>query len=311
MKKGLLSELSAFSQLTIFFVLIIGSMLIFSLFGVIIAQFWTGIGFSSHLLSDFSNEASITYLKIMQLAQAFGLFIIPPIIAIFLFKKEATNYLYFNNTKGLWLLFSAIIMVVSLPIINSLALFNQNLSLPDSMSDVVNWMQSQEASAEVITKHFLKADTFTVLLLNLLIMAVLPAFGEEMLFRGVLQKMFSKMSKNSHIGIWLTAFIFSAIHMQFFTFLPRFFMGALFGYLLVWSGSIWLPIIAHFVNNGLAVIVSYLIQNKIVDQKIETVGNDNLSYLIVSVLLVSFLLIYLFKSTTKMRLKNAKIDYTE
>ena len=118
-------------------------------------------------------------------------------------------------------------------------------------------MKAMEASAMALTERFLAADGIGGLLLNLGLMALLPALAEEMSFRGVLQGVLSPQ-RHTHVAIWVTAFIFSAIHMQFYGFIPRMMMGALFGYVFVWTGSLWVPIVMHFINNGIAV-VSYQI----------------------------------------------------
>jgi membrane protease YdiL (CAAX protease family) len=96
------------------------------------------------------------------------------------------------------------------------------------------------------------------MILNLFIIAILPAVGEEFFFRGVLQKILIKLFKSGHVGIWVTAFIFSAIHFQFFGFVPRFILGLIFGYLFFWSGTLWLPVISHFINNAVPVIMAYI-----------------------------------------------------
>jgi len=96
------------------------------------------------------------------------------------------------------------------------------------------------------------------MILNLFIIAILPAVGEEFFFRGVLQKILIRLFKSVHVAIWVTAFIFSAIHFQFFGFVPRFILGLIFGYLFFWSGTLWLPVISHFINNAVPVIMSYI-----------------------------------------------------
>ena len=108
--------------------------------------------------------------------------------------------------------------------------------------------------------------------------AVLPAIGEELLFRGIVQRMFVRITKNIHWGIWISAILFSAMHMQFYGFIPRMLLGALFGYLLVWSGSMWLPILGHFLNNGIAVVATFLIHNKQLSPEVETYGSTSDSY---------------------------------
>ena len=297
MSKLNLSHISASGQFGILMLTIFVSALIFSFFGMLVGYLFTGLSMESSILSDLSNPETINYLKISQIFQAIGIFIVPPLIALYLFKNHNTNYLNFSATKFIYIILSAIIMVVSLPIINWLAELNQAISFPESMSGIESWMHIQENHALRITKYLLKADSIGILLLNLFIMALIPAFGEEMLFRGVIQKIFINMGKNIHIGIWLTAFLFSAIHMQFLTFLPRFFMGALLGYLLVWSGSIWLPITAHFINNSIAILSNYLYSNKFIETDLENIETKNpFYYIIVSVSLISIMLYYIYKN---------------
>ena len=97
-----------------------------------------------------------------------------------------------------------------------------------------------------------------MMILNLFIIAILPAVGEEFFFRGVLQKILIRLFKSGHVAIWVTAFIFSAIHFQFFGFVPRFILGLIFGYLFFWSSTLWLPVISHFINNAVPVIMAYI-----------------------------------------------------
>jgi membrane protease YdiL (CAAX protease family) len=130
--------------------------------------------------------------------------------------------------------------------------------------------------------------------------ALLPAVGEEFLFRGVIQRSFTRMTKNHHHGIWISAFFFSALHMQFYGFLPRLLLGGLFGYLLVWSGSMWIPILAHFFNNAFAVISLYLIDNNLMNPEIENFGSDSESfyYTFISLALIVALVI-LFRNQNR------------
>jgi hypothetical protein len=154
------------------------------------------------------------------------------------------------------------------------------------------WMHNSEKEAAAITKIFLQMNGTSDLLINLFMIDLIPAIGEELLFRGLFQPLFQKLTNNPHLGIWLSAILFSALHMQFLGFFPRMFMGAAFGYLLLWSGSLWLPIIGHFINNAGAVFIAFLIQKNGISEEIETVGagQGGLLYVVVSSLLVAVLL---------------------
>jgi len=126
------------------------------------------------------------------------------------------------------------------------------------LSSLEETLRNLEESAKEITNRLLSVNSFGRYLLNLFVFALLPAIGEELFFRGLLQKHVIELTKNYHWGIFLTAIIFSAIHFQFFTFLPRVLLGIVLGYLFVWSKSIWLPAFAHFLNNALAVTTFYI-----------------------------------------------------
>lgn len=222
---------------------------------------------------DFSDPDSMNLLKFFQIFQSIGLFIIPPLIVAWLFHSSISEYLSLNNKPMLpaILLVTLLIFIIN-PFINFTGAINAEMHFPEWMSGVERWMRNAEDTAEKLTKAFLKVDNIGGLLLNLFMIAVLPALGEELLFRGVIQKLFSQITRNPHWGIWISATLFSALHMQFYGFLPRLLLGGMFGYLLVWSGSLWLPIIAHFINNAAAVILLYMIDKGQVNPRIEEFG---------------------------------------
>jgi membrane protease YdiL (CAAX protease family) len=132
------------------------------------------------------------------------------------------------------------------------------MHLPDWLSGVEQWMIEKEDNATRLTDSLMTSNTFWIMILNVLVIAVMPAIGEELIFRGIFQKIFYNLFKSGHLAIWFTAFVFSAIHFQFFGFVPRFILGLVFGYLFLWSGTLWLPVISHFVNNAVPVIGAYI-----------------------------------------------------
>ena len=123
--------------------------------------------------------------------------------------------------------------------------------------NIPDWMFVFDNNAEKITKYFLKMNTLGDLFFNVLVIAIIPAIGEELFFRGYLQEKMTQWLGKPDVAIIITAILFSAIHMQFQGFLPRFALGLILGYLFYWSGSLWLPIIAHLLNNAMAVTFSY------------------------------------------------------
>jgi membrane protease YdiL (CAAX protease family) len=115
----------------------------------------------------------------------------------------------------------------------------------------------------------MQMNTFWSMVYNLLFIGLLTAIVEEVLFRGCLQTIFVRWTKNKHAAVWIVAILFSAFHMEFFGFLPRVFLGVLFGYFTAWSGSVWPAIWAHFVNNGTIVVITYLAQQKLVNINVD------------------------------------------
>ena len=213
-------------------------------------------------------------LKWLQLLQTVGTFLLPPLCCAWLWEAEHKPFRWLQMDRGAsWQIFAIAIatMVCAIPAINLLADLNSRfldwlLANSDRSRGTIEWMKAREEEATVLTERFLQADSLGGLLVNIGLMALLPALAEEMSFRGVLQGVMSRQpsaisrqrSEVSHAAIWVTAFIFSAIHVQFYGFVPRMLMGAMFGYVLAWTGSLWVPIVMHFVNNGVAV-VSYQI----------------------------------------------------
>lgn len=243
------------------------------------------------------SPQAIALLKYLQILQSIGLFVVPPLILAWLFEGNVAKYLQLNRTtkRQNYLLASAL-LVVMIPFINYIGELNSQMKLLESLSGVENWMRKAEDAAQALVEKFMKVETIYGLMFNIFMIAVIPAVGEELMFRGVVQKIFTTMTKNYHWGIWISAFLFSAMHMQFYGFLPRMALGALFGYLLVWSGSMWVPILAHFINNAIGTLAYYLINNGTVSKDVEEwgVGSGQFHYVVISIIF-SALLIYLIQ----------------
>ena len=244
-------------------------------------------------IEDLTNPKSISLLKFFQTFQSIGVFIIPPFIVAWFLHDRPSIFLQYRKLPDLKsVLFVIAIISFSNPLINWLTEINSKLSLPEFMSSVEIWMQESEKQANQVTEAFLSTSSLITVFSNIVMIAILPALGEELLFRGIVQQLIKKISGNAHAAIWISAAIFSALHMQFFGFLPRMVLGAMFGYMLEWSGTLWLPIIAHFVNNATAVIAYYLMQKGLIGNGIDKTGtsSDGSSYLV----LVSIIFLFVF-----------------
>ncbi len=284
-----------FSQLMFSAFVIIVCFLAFLVLSLVIAIPLFGLDsmMSIPTLNDLNNPQSINLLKYFQVVQSIGLFVVPPFILGLLFLGNAINYLHLNKTVAFSSFLLVILLVLSAsPFINFLGEINSQMHFPDWLSGVENWMKVSEEKADLLTEAFLNVNTIGGLLFNLFMIAFLPAIGEELLFRGVIQRIFTHMTKNHHWGIWISAILFSSLHMQFFGFIPRMLLGVLFGYLLVWSGTMWLPITAHFINNGAAVIAWYMVNKNLISHKIETIGttSDSYTWVVLSLILIAVLM---------------------
>ena len=159
--------------------------------------------------------------------------------------------------KGKNYLYGIIALLAIQPIVGVVNEWNQAISLPEFLAPLEAWMREAENTAAQLQERFLSGTSYLDLLINIVVMAITPAICEELLFRGVIQNQLAKWFKNVHVAVWVAAIIFSAIHFQFYGFFPRMILGAALGYLLVYGKSLWLPIVAHCLNNFMAVVVAW------------------------------------------------------
>lgn len=168
------------------------------------------------------------------------------------------------------LLLSGLLIIFIMPANSWLIEGNANFDFPDFLKGFELQAKETEERLKVLTQYLTQFNSVGALLMGLLIIAVIPAIGEELVFRGVLQQELSRWFKNPHVGIWVAGFIFGAIHLQFYGFLPRMALGVVLGYLYYWSGNIWVPIVGHFMNNGFTVFMLYLQQRGTIALDIES-----------------------------------------
>ena len=240
--------------------LILLGAIVFSILAFVLSYFIYGAGVIDKLSSD--DPFNLNLIKMVQIISSVGMFVIPALVYAKLQNKDWLGYLKIIPVPTYLALLTIVIMFAASPALEYTTLLNKGMKLPSFLKEVEAWMLQQELKMEFLTKKFIVMNSFSSLLVNLLMLAIIPAFGEELIFRGGFQPIFTRWFRNYHVAIWLTAIIFSSIHFQFYGFLPRMFLGALFGYLFVWSGSLWLPILGHFLNNALAVFTAYWYQQQ-------------------------------------------------
>ena len=153
--------------------------------------------------------------------------------------------------------------------------WNKSINFPEFMNSFETWAFNKEKELEKITIFLVSFENNWEFLFGILSIALIPGICEEYLFRGVLQKNFYLISKNIHIAVWLSAFFFSALHLQFYGFFPRMLLGVLFGYVYYWSGSIVYPMIAHIFNNFFSLTIFYFSQKGLLNENFEVSVNSS------------------------------------
>lgn len=154
-----------------------------------------------------------------------------------------------------------IVFLLAMPAMNLLVDWNAHVHFPEWASGFEKTLRDWEDNNGSVAETALAANSFAEMLVGILVIGVVTGFSEELLFRGALQTVFVESGVGRVIAVWGAALIFSAIHFQFFGFLPRMLMGAFFGFLLVWTGSIWPGVFAHALNNSIVVFSTWFYGN--------------------------------------------------
>lgn len=259
--------------------------------------------------SDLSDPATVHFLKYFQVVNQLGLFILPALFFAYLYYHDAPDYLKLNNRINFKnLSVSILLILVSIPAINYFVVVNEQMKLPEFLSPIEQWMRSTEDATKLLTEAFLKTGSFGGFLVNMLIIALLAAVGEELLFRGVVLRLLVEGVKNIHLAVFISAFLFSAMHLQFYGFLPRLLIGVVFGYVFVWSANLWIPIILHFVFNGISVIAAYLYELGKISTDVESFGNTENDLVLIGSFIISMGLLFLLYQQKQSFIIREKIE---
>lgn len=284
---------------------LVGSLLGFQLIGIFIGGLVALPFYDGNLLSLFTaisdplNNPSVkTPLMITQgVGSAFGMIFIPWLIYSRMFKLP----LNFGQTKVSLqpILFTLLITIFFMVVNSPVGEWNQQIKLPASLSGIEHTLKAMEENMKVLTEFLIEFNSFGEFLLGLAVVAIIPAIGEELVFRGLVQNHLTRITKNIHVAIWVSAFIFGAIHMQFYGLFPRMFLGALFGYLYYYSGRLSYAILAHFFNNGIAVLAVYMFQLGKTDYDIESTESLVWYQVLISAIVLILLLLAFKKNVRK------------
>jgi membrane protease YdiL (CAAX protease family) len=256
-------------------------------------------GSMTDMITNVQDAANHPELKIpLYIVQAFatlvGLILAP---AAFMVGNRTSITTFFRNQNTQWIpvIVTAFVVIVFMAVNSIFIEWNAGFQFPEFAKNFEAWARDRENEATQLTEFLTKFDSTGELILALVVIAVLPAIGEELVFRGLIQNELFRGTKNIHVAIWVSAILFSAIHLQFFGFLPRLLLGALFGYLYYWSGNLTLAMVAHFVNNGVSVVAMYFYQRGAFEFDLETPEAAPANLVIISALLTGGLLYYFYK----------------
>jgi membrane protease YdiL (CAAX protease family) len=282
------------------FLIVIGLLLV-SLFvgtfiGIVIVALRYGMDTITAIFqSNLTVPHAITALWLIQFFGTTAPILATPLIFSYFIVKEPDDYIK-NNFHFPWLLLiiAFVIMTFANPLLELLGDVNQKMVLPKFLKGVEEWMRKSEDDTKKLSDMMMQMGTLKDMIFDLLFIGLLTAVVEEVLFRGCLQTIFVRWMKNKHVAIWVVAILFSAFHMEFYGFLPRVLLGALFGYFTAWSGSIWPAIWGHFVNNGTVVVLTYLSQHKLINIDLDEPHVFNYSGYIIS-FVITLLLLWVYR----------------
>jgi len=281
-------------QLFVFALLFIGIYIVGNLIGAGIVTALYGLKTLMAVATvDTTTPHFLASLWILQIASTTLTIFSAAVVFAYYVIKEPQDYLKLSFRFS-WILIVLVfaIMLISNPLIEFLSNLNQKMVLPPFLK----WMKDSEESAQKLTAALLQMKNVWDMILDVLAIGLLTAIVEEFMFRGVIQTILVRWTKSIHAAVWITAILFSAFHIEFFGFLPRMMLGVLFGYFVAWSGSIWTSVWAHFLNNGAAVVATYLFQQKIIKSDPDDQHLFNTGSYIISLVIVVFLL-FVYRKT--------------
>lgn len=239
--------------------------------------------------------ASTPALRIITVFQDIMMFILPAIVTALMVTRRGATLLCIDRAPSLNPTLIAICtLLCSIPAMNYVIWLNTNIPLPQHIHDA---LMEMEQNANSTIEALMGPHTVPNLIVSVLIVGVLAGVSEEIFFRGGLQRLLVTGGVNHHVAIWATAFFFSLLHMQFFGLVPRMLLGAFFGYLLYWTGSLWIPILLHALNNSIYVVAGWMSYGTDSPSAVDEIGSGtDIAYVAISVVLTAIGLLLLRRS---------------
>ena len=277
-----------------FFILIAFAVASILLASIISIPVWTTMTGKSvaEMEKAMSDPANSGAAKVLQCIQAIIGFFIPAVLTAYMLNRRPLRLLgYSPDIK--WKQTGLVILIMFLALLVSASLSYFNERIPISAGWKLRF-DKMEGDYNQQVEAILGLNNAGEYILSLIIMAFIPAVCEETLFRGGLQNFLTRATKMPWLSVLVVSFIFSASHVSFYGFLSRFFLGIILGLLYQYSGKIWVNIIAHFMNNAIAITAIYIYKLQGKPLK-EAIGDSNGSYWGLMALPVVVGLLYLFK----------------
>ena len=269
---------------------ILSSVLIFAIISVAYSLIQgDGLESITGFLNNLDDVSGRNKTRVFLMLNHLFTFIIPAIlIAIILTSKQAKEYLSLHKPPKLINIgLGALLIILAYPFIQKSYEWNAMLPLPE-------WMLAMETDTNESLKGLLTMKHFGEFALNIFVISVIPGIGEELLFRGVIQKEAYRWTRPG-VAVWIAAILFSAMHMQFQGFFPRLLLGASLGYLYLFTKNLWIPIVIHFLNNALPIVSMYFFDTDLADLSPEDSPKIPLILAIASLLLTIALGLYIQK----------------
>ncbi len=292
-------------QLLLFIGMAMGLVMVFFLVGGIILTQITGISFlemDDPSKWNLGDDRLVTMLRGLMLLQFLGLFLIPSLLFAYFSDPQPAKYLGLKPPSNhVYWLIAVGILILAVPLVEFTGHLNRQFPFDES---TMKWITGMEEEAARTLKLLLGRSTVTDLVMNIIFIAVFAAVGEELVFRGIIQRLLIRGFKSPWAGIIIAAFLFSFFHMQFFGFLPRFLLGILLGALYWYSGSLWTAILAHFVYDAFFITLAYFNPHLVNDPQATVIDRSSIAIMaLVSAVIIAALL-WLMK-------KNSAASYNE
>ncbi|MCQ2308992.1 MAG: CPBP family intramembrane metalloprotease [Bacteroidales bacterium] len=269
---------------------------------VVFGAVFGGVLASAVVLLTHGSLSDVANLRIAQICSQMAGFVMPPLFYAALVKEKPLDYLGFRKMPVIALL-GIVAMFTVLPFNSLVTEWNEGFTLPESMAGLEEYFRMVQDMADDLMKKFLDVETVGGLVTNILMIAALAAIGEELLFRSVIQPFMIRICRNVFVGILVTSVLFSAMHFEFYGFIPRIILGIMLGYMFYITGSIWSSMLMHFVNNATIVVLYYLNFNKIIELDVEKFGSSENVFMIIGSVVVTLAIFVVCRRFIKRNLK--------